>query len=159
MERRYAEAVTIASNSVVRFPTAYWPRALLAQCLIDQGNSEAALPILNEQLAIRIRPLLLSLKGYALGRMGRRDEARLVLDQLVGLRRAQVNVQPYFVARVWISLGDRQAALEALEQAAEERSIYLLCPDWSGLRTDPAWDELQGHSRFQALLERVGPDQ
>ena len=101
----------------------------------------------------------MSLKGYALARLGRHDEALRVLDELQALRRANVYVQPYYVARVHVALCDRETALDWLEKAAADRAEELVLADFCGLRTDPAWDELQGHPRFQALLQKVGLDQ
>ena len=52
-----------------------------------------------------------------------------------------------------------QAAIEGLlERAVADRVEELVNADWGGLRTDPAWDDLQDEPRFQALLKQVGLD-
>jgi hypothetical protein len=68
-------------------------------------------------------------------------------------------LQSYFVARVYAALGDKEKALDWLEKADEERSENLIVADWGGLRTDPAWDDLQNEPRFKELLKKVGLDQ
>src|SRR5207237_10870285 len=49
-----------------------------------------------------------------------------------------------------VSLGEKEQALALLERAYAEGDFRL-----SGLKTDPDWDRLRSHPRFQRLLRQV----
>jgi hypothetical protein len=48
-------------------------------------------------------------------------------------------------------MGDRDAALAHLEQAVDERSVFL---EW--LKVDPDLEPLHGDPRFAKIVARVG---
>jgi hypothetical protein len=48
-------------------------------------------------------------------------------------------------------LGEDDRALDWREEAVSVRDVHLI-----DVPLDPKWDRLQGHPRFQALLERGG---
>jgi len=63
-------------------------------------------------------------------------------------RRARESyVSPALLAQIHIGLGDPEAALERLDEAAERRSADLV---W--LKVHPIYDAIRGHPRFRALL-------
>ena len=62
-------------------------------------------------------------------------------------------VSGYSLALVRLGLGDKERAIDALEQAyrnGEGADIYII-------RVDPFLDELRGHPRFEALAEKIVP--
>jgi hypothetical protein len=60
-------------------------------------------------------------------------------------------VPPFARALVSLGLGEREATLEALERAVEERDVRL-----TFLAVEPRWDPLRSHARFRKVYERVG---
>jgi TolB-like protein/DNA-binding winged helix-turn-helix (wHTH) protein/Tfp pilus assembly protein PilF len=58
---------------------------------------------------------------------------------------------PYGTAILYTQLGDKAKALDFLEKAYEQRSLFM-----TELAIEPAFDPLRGESRFQNLLQRVG---
>src|SRR5439155_27261115 len=60
-------------------------------------------------------------------------------------------VSPYYVAKIYASLGEKEQALAWLEKAYEERN-----PDFIELKVEPALDVLRTDARFRDLLRRVG---
>jgi hypothetical protein len=58
---------------------------------------------------------------------------------------------PYFMARRYARLGDRERALEALEAAHETREMLLV---FMGL--EPLFAPLHAEPRLRALAERTG---
>ncbi len=134
---------------------------------ISVGRDTAAFPELptawesfaDQAGQLEDNQMVLSLEGYTYARMGRREEALAVLRRLEKPSPATAYVQPYFVARVHAALGDREAALTALEKACDDRSESLVhVEDTGGLRMDPAWEDLQAEPRFQQILKRTGLD-
>jgi tetratricopeptide (TPR) repeat protein len=88
--------------------------------------------------------------GYAFARADRAAEATEVLEWLRAQARARY-VSPVLMATVLAGLGDLDAALDALEQAADQRAIDLI---WIKVR--PVYRQLAGHPRFIALTARMG---
>jgi len=82
--------------------------------------------------------------------MGKRAEAEKILGDL--LRQSKKNyVSHYMIATIYAGLGDKDKALEFLEQAYQERS-----PDVPYfLRADLRIDTLRPDPRFQGLMSRV----
>ena len=122
-----------------------------AQAGVELGKTDEPLAALD--LATRLsggnsKPL--SLKGYLLARLARVSEARDILSTLQTAARVKY-VPAYAIALVHAGLGERDAALAALEQARLERDVHVIF-----LTVDPKWDPYRTDPRFAALLERCG---
>ena len=84
--------------------------------------------------------------------MGRREDARRILDQLIEKSRQQY-VAADSIATVYAALGEKDEAFRWLERAFDEHSApfysFMLHPEYRTLRSDP---------RFADLLRRIGID-
>ncbi len=80
-------------------------------------------------------PLLTAERGYALGSAGRRPEALAVVKELTE-RGRHTFIDPYFVALIYASLRDREAALYGWTRRLRRarRSWFHLLPNRSGSR-------------------------
>jgi len=58
---------------------------------------------------------------------------------------------PFGTAILYVQLGDKPSALDALEKAYEERSLSM-----TEIAIEPSFDPLRADPRFQTLLRRVG---
>jgi serine/threonine-protein kinase len=74
----------------------------------------------------------------------------MILDQLK-TRAAQGYVPASNLALVHLGLGERDQALDRLEEAVEARDMLL-----TFLTAEPRWAGLADHPRFAAVLEHVG---
>jgi TolB-like protein/DNA-binding winged helix-turn-helix (wHTH) protein/Flp pilus assembly protein TadD len=81
---------------------------------------------------------------------GRKAQAREVLRQLTQAPKKEF-VSPYVIALLNATLGDKDAAFRALEQACEQRDNNLIF-----LAVDPGLRGLRGDARYPKLLERIG---
>jgi adenylate cyclase len=85
-------------------------------------------------------------------RMGKRDEARKTLKELIQMANTRY-VPAEQIASVFVALGDKEEAFRWLDRAVNERSatIHDIGPDrdFRALRSDP---------RFSDLLRRIGLD-
>jgi tetratricopeptide (TPR) repeat protein len=88
--------------------------------------------------------------GHAYGVAGRRRRGAEVLDELKK-RSAERYVSPYFLALIYVGLGDHDRALASLEAAFQERHPYLVF-----MKVEPVFDSLRSDVRFAALQKRVG---
>lgn len=85
-------------------------------------------------------------RAYALS--GKRREAQKALDELKKLS-GQGAIPPYNLALIYEGLGEQEQAIAWLEKVFEVGSQRF------GLKTDPTWDRLRSHPRFQELLRRM----
>jgi tetratricopeptide (TPR) repeat protein len=148
--RRYEEAVTHYQNVLAtapRFAVAY---VFLGMAYEQQGRYDAA--VAAQQRAIDLggrNPLWLSALGRAHAVAGHTAEGRAILDEL-RTRAAQRFVSPFGLALVHAGLGDREAALTALERAVAVRDPYLIY-----LAVHPQLDTLRADPRFEAVAETM----
>ena len=89
-------------------------------------------------------------KGHLLAALGQHEEARQILDRLTQMA-GERYVSAYYFAEIHAALGERNAALDSLEAACEERPVMMI-----SLRTNPKFDRLRAEPRFRALERRVG---
>jgi len=60
-------------------------------------------------------------------------------------------VSPYFMALIYVGLGDDHQAVAWLEKASVERQSYLIL-----MKAEPVFDRLRADPGFQAIERRVG---
>jgi tetratricopeptide (TPR) repeat protein len=88
--------------------------------------------------------------GHLLARASRMSEAEGILSQLLGMA-PPVYLSPYWLAIVYTGMGRVNDALDCLEDACRQHDTWLV---W--LKTEPRFDSLRGHERFDELLRQVG---
>lgn len=89
--------------------------------------------------------------GHAYAAIGDRAEAKKILRQ-VEEKSKSGKASPYFAATVYAGLGQKDMAMELIEQAYREKSLDV---SWT-LKPDLRLDNLRSDPRFQSLLTRVG---
>ena len=87
--------------------------------------------------------------GHAYAVAGKRSGAISIRDDLES-RSTRTYVPPYWMATLYVGLGDKDRAFSWLERAYQERSGGLV---W--LRVDPRLDPLRQDPRFAALAQRI----
>jgi len=81
---------------------------------------------------------------------GKRDEAFRIIAEMKE-RSKQQYISPLAFATVYVTVGDKEQALEHLEKAYTERFPFL-----RGLKVGRPWDSLRSDPRFTDLLKRIG---
>lgn len=129
----------------------FWPAQLLmANLLMNAGEPQKALAAARraEQLSEGSAQATARL-GTLLVRSGNRTEALAVLQRLLDLSRERY-VPPTVIAELYCALGDKERALDGLEQAHAARDIHL-----PFLKITPCLGALQGGRRFDALVRQM----
>lgn len=91
--------------------------------------------------------------GYVYAAAGKREEARKTLDELQTLARREY-VPPYHFAWIYAGLGEKEKAIDFLEQVYKEHTQHVV-----DFKTIPVLDSLRAETRFQNLIQRVSlPD-
>ena len=129
-------------------PMAYFGLAWVARHV---GRHDEALSAMKRAEELSNGSLMMTTgRGLAYAAAGMRREAEEVLEKIAALPPDRY-VIPYHVALIHHFLGDREKTLPALEEAFEQRDLWLV---WLGV--EPAFDELRSDPRFQRLLVLTG---
>jgi TolB-like protein/DNA-binding winged helix-turn-helix (wHTH) protein/tetratricopeptide (TPR) repeat protein len=149
--RRYDEAIEALRAAIKldpNFGEAHW---YLAWVYAEKGWYKQALEETEKAALLSERtPDLLAAMGYANARAGKRLEAQRILRELNDLSK-QRYVPSYAMAAIYAALGQAEEAMERLEKAFAEHSIFLI-----NMAVDPMLDSLRSDPRFQSLVRRVG---
>ena len=115
----------------------------LGLAYVEKGMYNAAIAQFQEGTRILERvPLFLALQGGAYAAAARYGEARSILMQLQQVAK-QKYVAPYFVARLYAALAEKQEALDWLEVGYRQRDAFMVL-----LKIDRRFDTLRSEPRF-----------
>jgi TolB-like protein/Flp pilus assembly protein TadD len=147
-----ARSDSFAARALELTPDAWPVHAFIGAAALESGRTSRAIGALEE--AVRLAPAVPApfrgLLAWSYANVGRKDDAQVILDQLLG----ETPVVPTALAEVYAGLGERDKALEMLERALRERDPFLyaasISPRWySNLRSEP---------RFRALVQALQLD-
>ena len=149
--RDWPAALEHARQAVALSPGFWIGHMQLGQANEVNGNNQLALEALESATQLSGgNSKTLSLSGYILGRMGRREAARGVLQALEETSHERY-LPPYAMALVQLGLNERDAAFASLERAYAARDVHLIY-----LPVDAKWDPYRDDPRFVALLAHCG---
>ena len=134
-------------------PGFYYAHWTLGDALELKGRNEEAIAEYKKAIALNDDPLPRALLGHLYAKIGRKSEALEILKQVRDLRESskQRYVSPYNLALIHIGLGQKDEAIQLLEETYEERDGYNI----AFLRVEPMLDPLRGDPRFEALVQKV----
>ncbi|PYK23027.1 MAG: hypothetical protein DME52_13415 [Verrucomicrobia bacterium] len=148
--RRYDDAIAQLRKTIEMDPHFYYAHWNLGEALELKGKLREAFAEYKKAAELNDDPLVLSLVAQAEAKLGQRDDARKMLEQLEQLATRRY-VGNYAFALVHIALGEKEKAIEDLEHAYRDR----VGPDISLLKVDPMLDPLRGDPRFEALVAKI----
>ncbi len=146
--RRPREAEMQARRTIELFPDSLHSRFVLGWAAWCQGRTEDAVAAFEKALSISREAFSLSFLGHVYARLGRRDEAMLLLQEIEQLF-AHGRASPIAFIVVYAGIGDTDAAFEWLETAWRLRDdlpwLLMEFPGLDPLRSDPRFDDLVHH--------------
>ena len=148
--RRYDDAIAQLRKTIEMDPHFYYAHWNLGEALELKGKLREAFAEYKKAAELNDDPLVLSLVAQAEAKLGQRDDARKILEQLEQLAKRRY-VGNYAFALVHIALGEKEKAIEDLEHAYRDR----VGPDIALLKVDPMLDPLRGDPRFEALVAKI----
>jgi len=149
---RLDEAIAQLRKTVELDGTFYYARYNLAQALELKGLISEATAEYQKTMSMTEDPVPLGMLGRLYASHGQKDEALKLLQKL-RQNREQGYTAAYALALIYVGLGDRNEALNWLEQGYREHDGFNIGP----IRVDPLLAPLHGDPRFEALAERIVP--
>jgi len=147
-ENRIDEAITEGQRTQQLDPHYFYLDSALAAAYREKGNFAEAIALYTKAQDATHFPSSGLAITYA--RMGRQNEARKILEQLVQERGTRY-VSAQSIAAVYVALGEKEEAFRWLERASAEHSGILqwiaFLPEFGALRPD---------ARFPQLLQKIG---
>ena len=123
----------------------YW----LGWMKAKDGHIEEAVPFLEKSVSLNraVRPM--GMLGFALAKVGRKDEANALLRELESKYSSGVACASQ-IATIYAGLGDKDKAFEWLEKGNNEKDREL-----TGLTWYPQYEPLRDDPRYKNLLKRM----
>jgi serine/threonine protein kinase/Tfp pilus assembly protein PilF len=150
--RQYDQAIEQLQKTLELDPNFIVAHFFLAFVYAQKAMNDKAIAEAQRamDLSARDHSLILAQLGATYSYSGRRDDAKKVLDELHQLSN-QRYVSPFYMALIYMGLGQKDQAFEWLERAYKERDHWL-----ETLKVHPWLDSLRSDPRFTALLKRIG---
>jgi TolB-like protein/Tfp pilus assembly protein PilF len=149
---RFEEAIAQLRKTIEMGESFYFVHYLLGQALELKGQLPEALAEYQKAISLNDDPFPKALLAHLYGKMGRKDEALQIAQQLLQTRK-QRYIEAYGLAIIYLGLGDRDQALDWLEQGYRDRDGFNM----AAIRVDHFLDPLHGDPRFEALAEKILP--
>lgn len=147
----YDEAIDLLQKTIEMdpgFPLQYF---WLGRVYLQKGELQKALEMFERGADFpTIGTMVLGGLGLAYAVAGRRDEAQGMLEQINNLSKERY-VEPYYIAYIYMGLGNTEKVFDLFEQGFEEGDMHLFY-----LPIDPIFDELHEDPRFKALMKKMG---
>jgi serine/threonine-protein kinase len=148
---RYDEAIRVYKETIDLEPGFFWAYRDLGLALYEKHSFRDSIDALEKANTISNgNPGVLAALGYCYGVTGNTTKAQNILNELKELSR-KTYVPPYHVAAVYLGLGNKVQALEWLDRAYEDRSIWM-----NGIGVDPLFASLRKEPQFIAILKGMG---
>jgi serine/threonine-protein kinase len=147
---RPEEALTRYGEAIRLNPRLWTAQSKAALALIDLHRYDEAIATARKAAELNsAQTNSLALESYALAKLGRRGEARKILDDL--LRRSRQGYVPeYHIAVVYAGLGEPENALAWLEKGFIQKDPRML---W--LRSEYFWNPFRSEPRFVDLMRKM----
>lgn len=155
---RTEEARHEARKALEFAPNSTYGHWLLGQTYVLESRFDEAITEIENALDLSDRfPAVLAALGWTYAVSGRADQARKVLKELKRQSKRRY-VGPFFRAKIYGGLGEKDKAFEWLDKAFQARDtsvIHLLTDETMGnLRSDPRFEELLKKVRLGVAGER-----
>ena len=150
LARRFDEAIEQCRRALELDPGSVAAYVVLRWTYEMKGMHDEALSAYEqERVFAGDTPTTRAKRAHVLAAIGRRNEARQLLEELLA-RREEQWVTAYEIAVIYSLIGDRDEAFRWLAQAEREHAV-----GFTFVRVDPHLDRLRTDPRFTQMLQRL----
>jgi TolB-like protein/Flp pilus assembly protein TadD len=151
LSRKYDQAIEQYRKAVELNPGFLPAHLWFGRPYLQKGMYAQAIEEVSKALQLSSESTMaISVMGHVFASAGRRQEALDLLERLKERAKKQY-VPSYWIALIYLGLGDVNQAFTWLERAYSERSSWLA---W--IKVEPRFDPLRADPRFESLLKRMG---
>ncbi len=146
---QYDQALEASQVALELAPNFWLTHHILGYVYLGKEMNEEAIAVFQKAVGIGHYDWPLASLGYTYGLTGRKREALRILSQLKELSK-QRYISPVWIAHTYVGLGQKDQALQLLQEAYETRELeayWLVVPGF--------FDPLHSDPRFQDLLRRM----
>ena len=144
-----ARALEQSRKTLERFPDSVQSWYALGLSHLSLGQAHEGVAALEKATSLSREPVGLGYLGCAYAVVGRAEDTRALLDELLA-RKLERFVPPRPFILLYTALGDIDRAIDTLEDAYEQRDPVLF-----SVSVVPLFARLRGHPRIEALLARL----
>jgi TolB-like protein/Flp pilus assembly protein TadD len=152
--RRYEQAIKALQNTLEMDPNFSRAHFELGRAYLGMSMYEEALAAYEKEknAAKSWDAFADTFIGITYVKMGRRDDARRILDDLIEQSKERY-LPPWYLAQLCFVLGEDDQGFKYLDESYEERGIMGCI-----IKIHPQLDSVRSDSRYLAMLEKVGLD-
>ena len=121
---KYQPATELADKAAELNPTFFFTSFMKGSIHLETGNANAAIPELQRANTGDSPPWSEAWLGYAYGASGDRPSAMAVIEEM-NRKSLHGYVSQFNLALVYLGMGDRERAMDCLEQAYSAHSVWL----------------------------------
>src|SRR5262249_10918844 len=152
LTRRYPEAIAHLRKTIELEPNFFFSHGVLGVALVLNGQIDEG--IAEYERAQQLHPDVGKL-GYLVNAYARKGEREKALQLLGRIKKSSsTRIGAFDVAHGYVALGDKNEAMNWLERSYSQKETDILL-----IRVDPFLDPLHGDPRFEALAQKVLPNQ
>jgi len=151
--RQYDKAIEQLQKTVDLDQNWYSSRLGLGFAYESKGSFPEAIAAYQKATQLDDDPYALAYLGHAYAASGDTENALKVLDQLKQIAKSR-SVSAFSFALVYVGLGQKEQAIEWLEQSYKDGAFA----DVGYIKVDPRFDSLRSEPRFHELLRKLGLD-
>jgi serine/threonine-protein kinase len=150
--RHWEESIRHLERTIELIPDFYWPKMIIAWNYLLAGSKEAAVQqcdsvIKEADSGFDFR--LLGSCAWVYLESGQAEQATILIEKLRNPP-PEIRIDPVTNSYTCLVLGDKDCALDYLEQALQQRSSEMIF-----LRTMPVFDPIRDEPRFQAVMKQM----
>ncbi|NOR15420.1 MAG: tetratricopeptide repeat protein [Candidatus Aminicenantes bacterium] len=150
-EGNYEDAMSVLQGIIAINPGFSFVHLTVAKIFLQQSEFGEALDAVKKEKEAQgtWNPILDCISGIIYAKKEEPDKAREIFDDLLE-RSKELNISPYYLAGLSVSLNEIDRGFMFLERAYEDRDFWI-----RELMVDPLFEDVRSDPRYGAMLKKL----